>query len=266
MSKKLIYVFQNYFAFLLLILIFTFQCCSRKTNINESSAESQFYIKSIEPTVPKLGDKLKIILNESSGSFIYSSGILFNDLWSITDSVKGDTVYSFMPYLPQTKNVNVKLQLSVNNKIVDVQKTIELSEIYEKGISIINNDEQALNEQDIYPLFPMDPNARWNITINQDTVLLNIQGIVGDESNKILQIKFLNNTLNRLPKLIDYVQIFNDSNGSNRFVYTDTLLNGIIKIDKWNINGIYSGIIYAELNPIDSKIYFPPKTIFWIKR
>ena len=106
-----------------------------------------------------------------------------------------------MPYLPQTKNVNVKLQLNVNGKILEVQKTIELSDIYEKGISIINNDEPTVNEKDIYPLFPMDPNAQWNITINQDTVFIKIQGIVGDESNKILQIKFLNNSLNGLPKL-----------------------------------------------------------------
>lgn len=266
MPEKLITESQNYISFLLLILVFTFACCTTKTNINESSAESQYYIKSIEPSNLKLGDKLKIILNESSGSHVYSSNILFNDLWSIADSIKGDSVYSFMPYLPQTKNVNVKLQLTVNGKIFEVQKTIELSEIYEKGISIINNDEQTVNEKDIYPLFPMDPNAQWNITINQDTVLLNIQCIVGDESNKILQIKFLNNILNGLPKLIDYVQVFNDSDGSNRYTYTDTLLNGMIKIDKWDSDGIYSGIIYAELKPMDSKNYFPPKTIFWIKK
>ena len=257
---------RYYHAILQLIFLIVFGSCGKETIINDGSTESQFYIKSIEPSNPKLGAKLKIILNESSGSHVYSSNILFNDLWSIADSIKGDTVFSFMPYLPQTKNVNVKLQLTVNSKIFEVQKTIELSEIYEKGISIINNDELTVNEKDIYPLFPMDLNAQWNITINQDTVLMNIQGIVGDESNKILQIKFLNNSIKSLPKMIDYIQIFNDSDGSNRITYTDTLQNGIIKIDKWDSYGIYSGIIYAELKPIYSKNYFPPKTIFWIKK
>ncbi len=257
---------QYYQAILQLIFLIVIGSCGKETIINDGSTESQFYIKSIEPFNPKLGDKLKIILSQSSGSFINSSGILFNDLWSITDSIKADTVYSFMPYLPQSKNVNVKLQLTVNGKIFEVQKTIELSEIYEKGISIINNDEQTVNEKDIYPLFSMDPTTSWDIAINQDTVLMKIQGIVGDESNRILRIKFLNNSLNSLPKLIDYIQIFNDSDGSNRITYTDTLQNGIIKIDKWDSNGIYSGIIYSELNPIGSKNYFPPKTMFWIKK
>ena len=41
-------------------------------------------------------------------------------------------------------------------------------------------------------------------------------------------------------------------------------MTGLIKIEDWNNNGIYSGKVYAELEPFESTTYFPPRTVFWV--
>ncbi len=256
---------NNLLVLFILSLILSLSACSSPDEVNIKNDEPFIFIKEILPSNPSTGDILRIILSEQLTGNKYDGFVFFDNKWSYSDSVKNDTIFTFMPYIKEKKSVEVKLNINFKERQDVLTKIISVNNLCTQSVCVLNNNEGTIHEKDIYPKDMISKNSKWEINKDSDTITFSSFMIIGDESNLNMKIKFLKGIENNLPRFISFIIIRNESDGSSPSVnICDTLENGIVKIEDWNKNGIYSGIVYAELEPFESKSNFPPRTVFWL--
>ncbi len=256
---------KQLFPIIFTAVVFGLLSCNIQNEITPTHEEQSAYIKNVSPINPSTGDRIKIILSEPLTGNNYNGFVFFDNKWSYSDSVKNDTIFTFLPYIKGKTTVEIKVNISFSEKQNELTKVVSINNLCTKSICVIQNNEGKIQEKDIYPKDMLSENSKWIINEDNDTITFSAFMIVGDESNQDMNIKFLKRTDNVLPTFISFTQIKNESNGSSPSIKNcDTLKNGIIKIEDWNNNGIYSGIIYSELMPLESKTYIAPRTVFWV--
>ena len=245
-------------------LIFILSCDNSDT-VDQAIEIEDFAISNILPSNPQTGDKLKIVLNKQLSDNTFDGFVYFNNNWPYSDSVKKDTIFTFLPFIKNNSTVEVKINIYEEDNLNEVTKSILINRTCEQQFCVIKNDEGEVFYQDIYPRGVLGEIPEWQITKNKDTTTLSAFMTIADESNQTIRLKFLDTDSEGLPIFLNYVRIKNESNGASPYVTTiDTLQTGLIKIESWDNNGTYSGKIYAELEPFESRTYFPPRTVFWI--
>ena len=248
-------------SFVIYLVVLNIKC----ENISsvDNGAELEIKIKSILPQNPTIGNKLRIVLQGLDKNYDYSIGhLLYNDeLWQgSADSANKDTIYTFVPYIQNTNEYELYLWLKIDTFSYNLSQKYLVNNQYFSGLNVIHNDEGPIYKSNKNRIFPLD-NNNWQIKISQDTVKMWLQGIIHDEAYAILKINFIDNP-GGLPELLYYIKETHDSDGAETWIVRDTLKHGIIKIEDWNENGVYSGKVYAPLEPFEERYFLPPKTVF----
>jgi len=251
--------------FLLIFIVYFVYLNTRCDNILsvENDDKIELKIKSIQPQNPTVGDKMKIVLQGLGNNYDYSVGhLLYNDdLWQgHADSANKDTIFTYVPYISNTNKYELRFWLGIDTSSYTLSQSYRVNNQYPSGINVIHNDEGPIYKSNRNRIFPLD-NNNWQIKISQDTVKMWLKGIIHDEAYATLKINFID-TPGELPKLLYYINENHDSDGADTWIVRDTLKHGIIKIEDWNENGVYSGKVYAPLEPFEERYFLPPKTVF----
>ncbi len=217
---------------------------------------------------PRVGDKFKIVLvNKPADMFI--NYLEINNLWTTIDSSAGDTIYAFWPLLPESNILSFKVDGYSYNPSTVYTTYQNMSFDYEviEGIQIRPNNEETIDPENLYPPMLRGGDPTFSLSVNGDTVIISVVYTIHDEAGERLYWKFLDRG-NELPELIEHTRHWNISDGSvtGTFYYDDTLKTGLIKIDKWNDVGIFSGIVYSQIEPYSIRSGMHPKITFWVRR
>lgn len=217
---------------------------------------------------PRVGDKFKIaLINKPADMFI--NYLEINNLWTTIDSSAGDTIYAFWPLLPQSNFLSFKVDGYSYNPSTVYTTYQNMSFDYEviEGIQIRPNNEETIDPENLYPPMLRGGDPTFSLSVNGDTVIISVVYTIHDEAGERLYWKFLDRG-NELPELIEHTRHWNISDGSvtGTFYYDDTLKTGLIKIDKWNDVGIFSGIVYSQIEPYSIRSGMHPKITFWVRR
>lgn len=217
---------------------------------------------------PRIGDKFKIVLVNKPVN-MYINYLEIDNLWTTFDSSASDTIYAFWPLLPQSNWLSFKVDgYSYNpTTVYTTYKNLQTEYEVVEGIQIRANDEESVDPDNLFP--PMlqwgDPN--FSLAIEGDTVTISVVYSIHDEAGDRLQWVFWD-TGTELPVLLEHTRHWNTSDGSSSgtFYHDDTLKTGLVKIDKWNEDGVYSGIVYSQLEPYSISSGMHPKFMFWVRR
>ena len=237
--------------------------CDKILSVDDNEMEIQ--IKSIKPQNPTVGDKMKIVLQGLNENYDYSVGhLLYNDeLWQgYVDSTNKDTIFTYVPFIYNTTQYNLHFKVRIDTIWYNLATNYIVNNDYLTGINVIDNDEGQINKSHTNKIYFWNV-CDWNFEQNEDTVNVWQQYPIHDEAYAILSLQFLENSKNGLPKFLSFIKTHHDSyGGSESWVVRDTLKQGIIKIEDWNENGVYSGKVYAPLEPFEERYFLPPKTVF----
>jgi hypothetical protein len=190
-----------------------------------------------------------------------------NNQHHFDNSVRGDTIFSYLPYIQSNSNEWLIIASAYTYDGRDftyynVQDTIDvIPENCFSNVCTKWSDLDSIFEYDSFHFPEYYGNQyKWFCEISGDTITL-IQRTPGcDEGYGEVKLKFLDKGSNILPEFIELTKFnycFGDVSG-------DTLTSGIIKIQDWNVSGIVSGIILSELQPIQVlKPVLPTRRVFW---
>lgn len=266
--KKLSAIYHLFVYIVSVCLIIVVQSCSENPVLTEP-VPVNVSIESISPEHPlKIGEKFQAVLNvENLNSYYVDNHILFNNIYHFQNRVSGDTIFSYVPYMPVSfSNWILKFYIYKSNVggsiFYEVQDTLDvLPEYCATGVCIKWSDLDSIGEYDsyYYPEFYGDQ-YKWIAESNNDTITLVLDVPGSDEGYIETKIKFLDNDANILPEFVELTKIVYDFGAE----WSDTLKSGIIKIQDWDTSSIVSGIILAELvSPQISKPVPPTRSIFW---
>jgi hypothetical protein len=223
-----------------------------------------------EPASGAVGDKIKITYNFTNFKASPSIDFLFNgDLWSVSDSAGGNSIYTFIPYIsgngPFYVTGRASYQTDTLYEICNAAVEININKPYGEGIHVITSDEPEFTEDDVYFYQPSVMNESvWQTEIKGDTVVLSLLRTIADECGSEYKIIFLNKGAGVLPDLIDY-SVRTGCGPPFSSESTIHLENGLVKIAKWQPGKLYVGVIYSALEPDDNVNIMPPVVRFWGK-
>jgi hypothetical protein len=252
--KRLLYIFVP-------ILLLTLYYCSETSNpVQSQSPKPRVFIKSIEPSQLQVGMDYKIAVGHENGNLDLYQNVVFNNrLWHDADSVRGDTIYSYVPYIhfaPLYRELKIQAQID-SAQYYDIDTVYVFPNTCQNGVCISWNDLKNINENDSHYWGKI-----WTGETNQDTVILTHIMPFGDDGTATRELKLISNSHGELPEFISFERrVFEVHHGG----FTDSLRNGLIKIQDWNLNGIVSGYIFPELIEDFWSDYdiWPKKIVFW---
>jgi hypothetical protein len=253
-----------------LILIFFFVSIILYLSCRNATTEPEPNkpLLSISAIIPerdlKIGEKFLIKLNlQNFDSAILLDHIYFNGLWHYADSIRGDTLFAFVPYIPTINNRWI-IEVTAYNKSFDnpgysAYDTINIiPEVSPKYILIKWSDIDSIKKVDSYSYHRFGESG-WFKEEFEDTIIIYQTRPGCDEGSITSTFKFINKGSNNLPELLEFIKIDNCLGT----VHADTLTKGILKIQEWN-NSIKCGLLLPEIKIINKRELYPHKIIFWI--
>jgi hypothetical protein len=198
------------------------------------------------PKIAPIGYKLYIMAPDSF-YFLNSSEILFADSieW-YSDSIRADTMYVNVPFGAKAGVI------SVTTKGITASTDIFAPIIKcNKDICVTEWDlNYSISEEDSYNWFT---GAKWSYEVNHDTITI-LQETYGPNYTKRAELLFFYDSSISLPKFIS----------GNYYLYGSGQIQfdiekAIIKLFKFNIDGIIAGKIFSTANG-----YFPFEDVFWV--
>ena len=251
------------YIFVPILLITLYNCVETSNPLQPQSTKPRVFIKSIDPSQLQVGMDFRVVVGYDNGNpSAYGSVVYNNGLWHDADSINGDTIYSYIPYLHFASPYReLRITASFDNiNYYDVDTVYVFPNTCLSGICVGWNDLKTIKEEDSYS-YSIDGLEGWLGEIHQDTVRIWRRNLGCDEGSVLKEIKFLSNGSNILPELLSLkVDVFCWPHPTR----TDSLRHGLIKIQEWSLNGVVSGYVFSELLDFGSDYdIWPKKIVFW---
>lgn len=272
----------NYLVLVVLFCLLFFACEENKTVVQVCIDDTVYvpfrdtlYIKKvIMPDYPNVGERIKIVLTtvkeelQIDDVFLSSHPVPY-------DKIIGDTIFAYWPALSHKHYNLFKVEVYGGSKYNVVtyllRRSLEREYNPINEISLIKNDELPVDTNNLYPM-KTRYKPDWSFRKNQDSVFIEYKRKTSDDTHEIFTWIFLDQGKGNLPKLIEHSKYWNYWDDTSIF-FKNTMEIGVVKIDKWNEDGIYSGITYAHLpgssTTLFEKSYIGPRMLsritFWVK-
>jgi len=202
----------------------------------------------VESIIPKrgyVGQKTLVVLKKEKKSIEYlATAELNSDDFSL-ETISGDSIYFTVPYLSEFKDFYLFANDSENDSTYKIRIDIDpYPESCGNSLCIKWNNVEKVADT------IQQSNEYWEAKIIGDTVKLIYTKSYPDLIYHRTVI-FKNNGSNYLP---EFISLYDEDDHGHK----DTLETGLAKIDKWDLSGAISGIIYSE--KWESKLKHPAYT------
>ncbi|MGE5411004.1 MAG: hypothetical protein ACM3MI_08590 [Clostridiales bacterium] len=242
-----------------ILFIFLISCtiiissCKKTDNIVESSLPQSGI--SFEPQRAKVGQKIKIFVQHSDINFKPDDQIFFNDCWNMADSIVGNTIYTFVPYIPNApEDWKVRFGMHYKDSVYLVEGVLKVET--EPGISpktVTWNPVDPVSVAESF-YFPKAYSLQygWNGKKSNDTIYLT-QKYPASESYGEYKLVFHDNGSGKLPELISAVKIlYPDYLPIEPNTLRDTIKQVLVRIDKWGSDNVFSGRVFPQVGEFTS--------------
>lgn len=222
---------------------------SNLTNIETPSVE----IMQIEPLRAKIGEDIRIVLKINDRNYIPDGSVYFNNCWNRADSIKGDTLYTFVPFIPNAPE-EWKLEVSTSAKNYTYRASSDLSVETEVCFAPVSVKWNFLS-----PVSPEEANYissalyKWEAQRNQDTIQIIRKQEFNDENNPEIRVLMLDKGKDHVPAHIAiYSMTQYDYGTGEKRIRIDTIKQALIRIDNWDSEGVLSGRIFPQVGEYSS--------------
>lgn len=221
--------------------VFTLYTCSENDKIvNPPSIDSNIRITSLSHYSARQGEKVTALGNNlNSYNLLYvelnNEAVQFN---KTSDS----TISLFIPYNGSSGQF-VFYFYNKNNDTVLTSPRITITDYCTAGVCIDWNTKDEIIESDSWIKAFADDSIKWHLETIGDTLFFTRNGFCHDECVFWHTIVFKNNGNNQLPDFLFSVYKKREWLVAD---VDDTLNYGVIRIDKWDSNSVYSGTFSFE--------------------
>lgn len=242
-----------------ILFIFLISCtiiipsCKKNDNIVESSLTQSGI--SFEPQRVKVGQKIKISIQDGNINFKPDEQIFFNGCWNMADSIVGNTIYTFVPYIPNApEDWKVRIEMHSNDSVYQVEGVLKVeTEASISPVTITWNPLNPVSEGESF-YYPKAYSRQygWSGKKSNDTIYLT-QIYPASESYGEFKFLFHDNGPGKLPELISAVQIlYPDFFPTEPYTMRDTIKQVLVHIDKWGSGNVFSGRVFPQVGEFNS--------------
>ncbi len=238
-----------YFGFM--VILFNY-CTEEEIITSPTKNEKTIEITSLSHSTANQGDKITV---NGYGFESYENlyVVKLNNEF-VESHVRSDSAISlFLPY--NSSNGKFKLNfISPNKDTVIESPEITIGEKCPSELCIEWNNKETILEEDSWLNGWLGDTVKWEFEKRVDTVIISRRYSCGDECSMSNELIFIENNSNELPKF-EYGELI-----KREFMLpsqlVDTFTNGVIKIDQWDKEGIYSGTFVNDNHIL----------VFWVKK
>jgi len=238
---------QVYFA----LLLFPLASCKEEGVVDVIPKPAPVTVVSIQPSMVFAGTLMQIVVERESDSISLSGLYELNGTRRYAKSAHGDTLFIVFPYVLSFTGMTI----FAYDERFDTSHSLELD--FLPYPEVCTDSPICVRWSNIDSITARSSLYQWTATLSNDTVRLEMSLIYPD-SYFYIYITFVDQGVGQLPQFLSYTTF------SRPTFIRDTLQNGLIKIDQWNVQGTLSGVVFAsELNNI--RLWQSPPTYFYVE-